>query len=117
MSLPWSSNLQIDRQTHLQMCKAYESAAKEMSFRNTGINQSEYEALTVWKIGCNSRNRPWHPFLEIHTRPFPISHPAAIDHLKASMRVVKVWSVRHIFLSLRPSLDCVPAKSTLFMTQ
>ena len=29
MSLPWSSNLQIGRQTHLQMCKADESAAKE----------------------------------------------------------------------------------------
>ena len=28
MSQPWSSNLRIDRQTHLQMCKADESAAK-----------------------------------------------------------------------------------------
>ena len=89
MSLPWPSNLQIDPQTHLQCAKPTKVPRRKKSFMNTAINQSEYEAVTVLKFRCNSRNRPRHPFLEIPTRPFPILHPAAIDHPKESMHVVR----------------------------
>lgn len=61
MSLLSSYNLQIDRKIHLQLCKADESAAKEKSFMNLAINQSEYELLTVWGIECNSWNWLRHP--------------------------------------------------------
>ena len=108
MSLLLSYNLQIDRKIHLQLCKADESAAKEKSFMNLAINQSEYELLTVWGIECNSWNWLRHPSWKFT--------PISIDQ-HVCMYMLSSTSVGHLFLNLCPSLDCVPAKSTLFMTQ
>ena len=94
MSLPWSSNLQIDRQTHLRMCKAEESAAKEKviyehGYKSVGIRGSNSleNWMQFWEPAATPLlGNPCSPFSH-----FPPGHPA-IDHLKASMHVVLVWS-------------------------
>ena len=78
MSLPWSSNLQIDRQTHLQMCKADESAAK-----GKVIYEHGYKSVRI--RGSNSLEN-WMQFSEPAAAPLlgnpysPFSHFPSGSH-------------------------------------
>lgn len=90
MSQPWSSNLRIDRQTHLQMCKADESAAKVKVIYEHGNKSVRIRGSNSLENWMQFSEPAAAPFLEIRSRPFPIFHAAAIDHLKASMSVVMV---------------------------
>ena len=92
MSLPLPPNLQTDPQTHLQLCKAHESAAKEKviyehGYKSVRIRGSNSVGNLVAILGTGRGTPSWKSSLA----PFPFSIQLPLITFKqACMRVVTV---------------------------